>query len=237
MQHASGDNIELILLLSQSEDLQAEKGHQLLDRKLQQPSTSSAATTAAAAMAAAAAASRKLTHKAAAALFPQQQTEVPFHAPSTSLAGGSPATAVVRAQDGVAGTADWRRQMQARNHQPASHLTSSRYTAVTAAPGMGSSSGLQEQCPQCGAGFESVVELIAHADAVHSATRMAHYQPQLTPVAASVAVEQFSCPSCNAAFGDAVLLVAHHQQCRSRMHQQRQQNSGNQQGHTTCVVS
>jgi uncharacterized C2H2 Zn-finger protein len=122
------------------------------------------------------------------------------------------------------------------NCQPVSHVTPPRLmTAATAAPALGDSSGVQEQCPQCGAGFGSVVELITHVDAMHSATQNVQHQPQLTSVAAFASREQFECPSCNAAFEDAVLLVAHHQQCPSGLHQQ--QRNGNHSPHTTCTVS
>lgn len=56
-----------------------------------------------------------------------------------------------------------------------------------------------EQCPQCGAAFKSVRQLIQHVDIAHC---------QISPPAPHGGAQD-ACPHCGKLFSDAVLLVQH----------------------------
>ncbi len=58
-----------------------------------------------------------------------------------------------------------------------------------------------ERCPDCGAGFTTVQELIRHSESVH---QHQHSRPQ--PVQRH---QPDSCPHCGKMFPDAVALVRH----------------------------
>jgi DNA-directed RNA polymerase subunit RPC12/RpoP len=82
---------------------------------------------------------------------------------------------------------------------------------------------LPEACPQCGARFADVAQLVAHAESAH---RVVSGAAVLQPGAS--ARGDYRCARCGAAFDDPVHLVAHDERCRGH---------AGAVGGTTCSVS
>ena len=105
-------------------------------------------------------------------------------------------------------------------------------TGPPAAPAAASTPAA-EVCPQCGAGFASVQQLIAHAESAHAEgwasgqlapqQQQRQHQPRQPQVGPS-GLER--CPHCGQTFGDAVELVAHVER----------QHAAQMAGKETCVL-